>query len=323
MNLRTLLAAPIVVSLLFPLFSGCGGKAPPEKNGLAKSEDKYLGNIVQNEVPSDFTQYWNQMTLENASKWGSVEHTRGTMDWDVVDEAYQYALDHNVTFNQHSFVWGSQQPNWMANLSAEAQAQALEQWMKLFCERFPQTHLVTVVNSPINDPPGYAAGLGGAGDSGWDWVIWSFEKARQHCPLQTLILSEYLVIKDAQVRSDYKSLVDLLKSKNLIDGVGLQALALGQQGVSVEEMTNALTTLSEAGLPIYVTEMYVKNTNLTDQRDTFASLFPVVWEHPNVQGVTLWGYRYQQSFEEADLLLDNNEPSPAMQWLMDYFQARE
>lgn len=31
---------------------------------------KFVGNIIAGSVPSDFGTYWNQVTPENATKWG-------------------------------------------------------------------------------------------------------------------------------------------------------------------------------------------------------------------------------------------------------------
>ena len=43
-------------------------------------------------------------------------------------------------------VWGSQQPSWIGGLSQGEQRAEVEEWIRLFCERYPQTQLIDVVN---------------------------------------------------------------------------------------------------------------------------------------------------------------------------------
>jgi endo-1,4-beta-xylanase len=43
------------------------------------AHNKFVGNIIGSNVPANFATYWNQVTPENATKWQSVESTRGTM----------------------------------------------------------------------------------------------------------------------------------------------------------------------------------------------------------------------------------------------------
>src|SRR5262249_23470714 len=102
--------------------------------------------------------------------------------WTQLDNAYKTAKDNEFIFKQHNFVWGQQQPTWMENANPEEQKEQVEEWIKLYCERYPETDFIDVVNEPLHAVPDYAAALGGTGTTGWDWVIWSFEKARAHCP---------------------------------------------------------------------------------------------------------------------------------------------
>jgi len=316
--------AAVATSALLLGAVACGGKQSAEpKKGLAGQENKFLGNIISNSIPADFDTYWNAVTLENASKWGSVELFRNTMDWTKVDDAYQYALSHQMPFNQHSLLWGAQQPAWINNLNAAAQATEIEDWIRQYCERYPQTHLLTVANEPVNQPPLYAQNLGGDGDSSMDWLIWAYQKARQHCPLQKLIISEYGVIADADLRNQYLDIIDALSSRDLLDGIGIEGVALNRQNINAEQLQAALDQFANRGLPIYITQMYVTNDDLQAQKNTYAELFPIIWEHAAVAGVTLWGYQYRATFEHSDLLIENNLPSPALEWLTTYFDSRK
>lgn len=48
------------------------------------AEPDFLGNIHQSN-DSNFSTYWNQVTPENAGKWGVVENNRNSMSWNNLD----------------------------------------------------------------------------------------------------------------------------------------------------------------------------------------------------------------------------------------------
>lgn len=66
--------------------------------------------------------------------------------------------------------------------------------MQTFCQRYPNVDLIDVVNEPLHTRPAYADDLGGNGTTGWDWVIKSFEYARQYCPNAKLLINDYNIV---------------------------------------------------------------------------------------------------------------------------------
>ena len=48
---------------------------------IATGQPKFLGGVSSPSQALNFTAYWNQVTPENAGKWGSVEGTRDVMNW--------------------------------------------------------------------------------------------------------------------------------------------------------------------------------------------------------------------------------------------------
>ena len=121
--------------------------------------EKFVGNITtRGAVRSDFTRYWNQITPENEGKWGSVEATRDQYNWAPVDRIYEYARANNIPVKAHTFVWGQQSPSWINNLSAAEQRAEIEEWMRDYCTRYPDTAMIDVVNEahPNHAPANYA-----------------------------------------------------------------------------------------------------------------------------------------------------------------------
>jgi endo-1,4-beta-xylanase len=284
---------------------------------IANDKCKFLGNVIEGSVPANFATYWNQVTPENSGKWGSVEATRDDPQWAGLDVAYNYAKNNSFPFKQHTFVWGQQQPSWMSGLSIEEQRAEVEEWIQQFCERYPNTDFIDVVNEPLHAPPGYAQALGGNGTTGWDWVIWAFEKAREYCPNAKLILNDYSIINDNNATNNYLTIVNLLKTRGLIDGIGEQGHFF--ETTPLATLTANLDKLHATKIPIYISEYDVNLLDDTQQKNKYEEQFPAFWEHPGVRGITLWGYRQGAIWREnAYLVRSNNTLRPAMTWLQSY-----
>lgn len=60
---------------------------------IAVNKCKFLGNVIGNSVPTSFDLYWNQVTPENAGKWGEAEAEPDVMNWAPLDAAYDHAMN--------------------------------------------------------------------------------------------------------------------------------------------------------------------------------------------------------------------------------------
>jgi len=144
---------------------------------LSKNPNKFLGNITtSNQIRNDFLQYWNQLTPENETKWGSIEGTRGKFNWTAVDREYKFCKDNNIPFKFHTLVWGSQYPKWMDDLTKEEQLEEITIWFDTLASRYPDLDYIDVVNEAItgHEPAPFKDALGGDGVSGYDWIVKSF-----------------------------------------------------------------------------------------------------------------------------------------------------
>lgn len=284
---------------------------------IANGKCKFLGNIIAASTPTDFKTYWNQVTPENAGKWGTVEATRDVMNWTQLDNAYNTAKNNNLPFRQHTFVWGQQQPAWLSTLTAQEQKEEIEEWIKAFGERYPQTDFIDVVNEPLHAVPTYSEAIGGAGLTGWDWVVWSFEKARQYCPNAKLFLNDYNIVNNNGATTSYLQIINLLKSKNLIDGIGEQGHFM--ESTPIATIKSNLDRLAATSLPVHISEFDIHLADDTQQKNKYEELFPVFWTHASVYGITLWGYREGQIWREsAYLIRANGTDRPAFTWLKNY-----
>jgi endo-1,4-beta-xylanase len=274
-------------------------------------------------VRSDFATYWNQITPENEGKWGSVEPSQGTYNWTALDAIYKYAQSNNVIFKQHNFIWGNQQPNWIGALSASQQQSAVQGWIQAFCSRYPNTKLIDVVNEPPpHTTPSYTNGIGGAGSSGYDWIVNAFKWARAACPNAILILNDYNNIEYSTDNSHFISIVNAIKAAGApIDAIGAQAHdAYKLSTTTVQGFLDKLS--SSTGLPVYITEYDINLADDTQQQTVMQSEFTMFWNDSNVKGITLWGYIVGATWEtNSGLMTSSGTMRPAMSWLVNFLKT--
>ncbi|MBN2812789.1 MAG: endo-1,4-beta-xylanase, partial [Bacteroidales bacterium] len=305
----------------------------PPGTPIAAGQSKFLGSEWDYNQAPNFASYWNQMTPGNAGKWGSVEYTRDVMDWTVLDSTYNVSRRYKMPFKEHTLIWGAQQPSWIGALDSAQQRQEIEEWYAALADRYDSIEYIDVVNEPIHNAPNgmvpwgttvpnvnYAGALGGAGVTGWDWIITAFRLARQYFPDSKLILNEYSVINSLSTTQQYIEIIDLLKAENLIDGIGEQGHAFTTYGVPAATLKSNLDLLAETNIPIYITELDIDGLTDLAQLKEYQRVFPIFWEHPAVEGITLWGYRYGVWRQEqgAYLITADNTERPAMTWLKAY-----
>lgn len=274
---------------------------------------QFVGNITTNgSVRSDFVQYWNQITPENEGKWGSVERSRDVYNWSGQDEAYNYAQANGLPFKAHTFVWGSQFPSWINNLSNQEKAEEIEEWIRDYCARYPNTDIIDVVNEST---PGHAPAAFARDAFGSNWIIRSFELARQYCPNATLVLNDYNVLR--WNTDEFIAMARPAVNAGVVDALGAQAHGL--ESMSLSELRSNLAKIADLGLPIYISEYDVNIANDQDQLATLSEQFQVFYNHPQVVGITLWGYVVGATWRDnTGLIQSNGSFRPAMTWLMDF-----
>lgn len=328
--------------------------AVPGQTQLAKGATKFLGNITTNgAVRSDYLQYWNQITGENESKWSSVEGTRNVMNWAGTDRIAAFAKTNGIPWKFHTLVWGSQYPGepntsglsdadawqkkmtsgWLMQLSKADQLAEITQWYDEAAKRYPDVPMIDVVNeaymSDPNDPTKgkhapvpFREALGGTGTTGFDWIVTSFKMARARWPKAILIYNDYNTLEWGNEITWIKSIIPkLIAAGAPIDAVGFQAHGL--KGTSAATLQTRLDEIAAAiKVPMYITEYDIGDTNDQIQLDNYKAHFPVMWKHPKVAGITLWGYITGATWVQGTgLMSSSNVERPAMTWLRSYVAA--
>jgi len=289
----------------------------PEVPVVSGPPPKFVGNITTgNSVDTNgliYSDYWNQITPENAGKWGSVQRTAASApNYAALDAIYDYTQSKGIIFKEHTFLWGPQQP------TGDITPADVQNWMRGFCSRYPNTRLIDVVNEPPpHTEPSYANAIGGGTNTNWQWIANAFVWAREACPNATLILNDYNNIEFANQTQHFIDIVKAIQAQGApIDAVGAQAHGLNGAN-STGTMIQLLTKLhDDTGLPVYITEYDINQADDATQLARFQEHFGFFLDTEWVRGVTVWGWILGRTWVANSGLIRNGEPRPAMTWLM-------
>lgn len=296
---------------------------------LSSNPDKFLGNITTGNSEMDhdgfiFSDYWNQVTPENATKWQSVEGTRGVYNWGGADNAANYAKKHNFPFKFHTFIWGSQYPGWIKDLSLAERYDAIVKWMDAAKEHYPYLQVMDVANECIqghqDDTSLFKDALGGGGKTGYDWLIKAFEMASERWPDAILVYNDFNVL-----RWDKDKFIDLLRALRdagaPIDAYGCQAHHFTLNDISKSELQSNMNSIqTSVKMPMYITEYDISFADDAQQKTKYQEQIPLFWEADYCAGVTLWGWFLGATWAENTGLIRNRQERAALQWLREYMQ---
>lgn len=299
---------------------------------LSSNPDKFLGNITTDWPGSmdydgfTFSDYWNQVTPENGTKWGTVQGGgQNSFYWGGADPAYNYARQKGFPFKFHTFVWGSQFPDWIRNLPAAERYNAIVKWMDAVKTRYPDLEMIDVVNEAIEGHQGETylvkEALGGGGVTGYDWIVKAFEMAAERWPDAILIYNDFNTFGGST--DQFIDLVKTLRDAGApIDAYGCQSHELG--GWSKEQLAPVMQRIhDELKMPMYITEYDIPDANDGNQNWNYQQHIPLMWEADYCAGVTLWGWFYGKTWTQDGNsgLIRNKQERSALKWLRTYMQT--
>lgn len=135
-------------------------QVPAGQTPIATGKNKFLGSAYSTPQIANFEKYFNQVTPENAGKWGSIEGTQGVYNFTEVDQARAFAKANGFPFRFHVLVWGAQQPTWLKPLSDAQKVEKVKAWFQAVANHYDgssdaraRLEYIEVVNESLNDPP--------------------------------------------------------------------------------------------------------------------------------------------------------------------------
>ncbi len=302
-----------------------GNAAQSSLNDLARRSGRLFGSAVRSDqiaaeagLRRTVAAECGLLTPEIHLKWNSIEHRKGSLWYQPVDDLVALAARTGQKIYGHTLLWEQGTPDWaLRELKARRNWRLVSDHMERVLGRYGAAIDVwDVVNEPI-DTQGGRNGLRRNTFHrvfGPDYVAQALETARHYAPRARLMLNDYSFEYENHVEADrrkaFLKLLGDLKGRGVpLDGVGLQAhLDLGKGAMKRATVAPFMQAIADMGLEIYITELDVKERDYRataetrDMRvaDEVARYLDIALEQPAVRGVTTWGLSDRHSWLKVE-----------------------
>lgn len=303
-------------------------------------------NIRVNELTSEKTSlYTSEFNfLQISAPWNITESQKGNVNFQNAQRALDIALKSKMQTggNVGGIIYKNDYPSWLTNgnLSRDESIQILRDRVNSVISTFKGK-----IDrwSVVNEYPFY--GNYSNGDDvlrrviGEDMIDIAYTTAREANPSAQLIYND--LNNETTDSSNYgrtKATLDRLKTKDLIDGIGIQMHVDGSKPPSREKI---IQTFQNYGLPVYVTEMDVNmkdvvgsdEDKLAKQADIYKSLVGAVLDSGSCKNISFFDsgdkYSWLERKETKGFSLnakptlydDNLKPKPAYYAVLDVLKS--
>ncbi|XP_062210256.1 endo-1,4-beta-xylanase 5-like [Phragmites australis] len=259
-----------------------------------------LGSAMSSEILYNpayqqwFTSRFTVTTFENEMKWYSTEPVQGHEDYSVPDAMLRFAKNHGIAVRGHNIFWDdpSTQMAWVKALSVDQLQRATARRTKSVMSRYAgQVIAWDVVNENLH--------FNFFEDRfGWEASASFYRLAHQMDGSALMSMNEFNTLEQPSDLSVVpgKYLGKLWQIKDFPGNGNAARMAIGLEGhfdvPNIPYIRAALDTMSNANVPIWLTEIDVKPG--PNQADHLEQILREVYAHPAVHGIILWTARHPQ-----------------------------
>jgi len=324
---------PILAFSLISLLISCQGEDPPpqEENTRPTTVAEY--NLVTEGLKDYYDQdtyfaigaaiepasldnpaetallkrHFASITAENVMKWSTLQPTEGNFNFGPADRIVDFARANGMIVFGHTLCWHNQVPAWVFTdggtpASKELVLQRLRTHISAVMTHFQgKVYGWDVVNEAIDDGSATYKNNNWYQACGPDYIFEAFEAARSADPDAKLFYNDYSAT-NATKREKIYNLLSELKTKNLVDGMGLQG-HWNTEAPSDDLISAAFNRYSSLGLELRVSELDVSiYPNNSDPESEYTSdialkqaiaygrFFRLFRQYrDDITGVTTWG----------------------------------
>ena len=243
--------------------------------------NKYLKTLEEN---------FNFAVHENALKWYDCEKSEGKVDYYLADRIWELCHERNIPMRGHCIFWEKEELNlpWVRELGSDQLRAALVRRALSVTGHFKGRISEFDLNNEMINGEFFQRRFGYGIISEMAWL------AKAGNPDAMLYVNDYGIFYDYgfNLQSYIMQIRNLLANGVPIGGIGVQGHSAGlhQPGLSAEHVQDALDRLSVFGLPIKITECLFDMDDENVQASEMRKIFPILFAHPNVEAVLIWGF---------------------------------
>ncbi|MGB0372646.1 MAG: DUF7594 domain-containing protein [Opitutales bacterium] len=320
------------------------------------AESQHLGSLIPKTVPGEEEfgegKLFDGSIVQGNWSWkvGRDPGTPESYRWNDPDYEMAFGTDRNMNLKYQGIWYPSQSRDWHTAevIYEELEKYTLAVFERYYVDRGQNIDILRVINeigADINRRPEIEVGLldgyhpvdnpNPVNVTGYDWLINLFKMVREigdeYDPDVELFINDYGLLGGATIKPN--KLIDIIQIVNgaapegttYINAIGCQAHGL--EGKSGDTIKAGLDRFADSlpGVNIYITEYDVNVASDSAQLANYMAQFPVMWEHPQVTSVALWGFEegYMWSVKpQAYLVRADGTDRPAMTWLRAYMNSK-
>jgi endo-1,4-beta-xylanase len=249
--------------------------------------------------------------------WSYSEAERNQFDLTSLKYYGNFARKNHMTTQAGMLVWAADLPNWVkhSNFNRDELIAVLRHHISKIISPFKGKVKEWVVVNESYLPP-YRTDDIFHKIIGQEYIEIAFQAARESDPDAVLIYNDYdNHTSNGTTTKLSHQIVDMLHSKGLIDGVGLQ-MHLFQYETTPPDKQDVISTMKSYGIPIYVTEFDVNLKNISGtleqryefQAGVYRDMLEATLESGACKGFTVFGTQDNLSAWETIQSLDGYSP---------------
>lgn len=270
-------------------------------NGTAELADReqYLTILTEN---------FNCAVIENAFKWHQSEPRQNEFNWTTVDAMLDFCDAHEMPLRGHCLFWAAEKyvPKWVKEISDEQLRTAIENRIRVSCERYRDRIGDYDVNNEMVDHNYFAQRLG------HEIRDDMFRMAHEVDRKATLYVNDYSILDGSHLDAFEKQIRGFLQRGVPVGGIGCQGHFLSPRFPTYERIMESLDRLARFGLPIKITEFDRKVDDEDEQAGDLDAFFRMCFSHPSVKAILQWGFREGAHWKpKAALWRKDFSPKPA------------
>ena len=324
------LAGPIPLMIAEKGEKGWGWNEPINRY-YADANNISFGTLVKGALLNNpkytkvFGNQFNTALIAWATDWMILEKTKGVLDFSYADRYINFAQRNKMQIVAQALIYGGAIPDWLKNgkFTTQEYLEMMQTHIKTVMDRYRGKIPVWVVVNEAHWDATYDFWKSKVGDN---YIEIAFQTAREADPSAQLIYSDFFNETPSLPKTKFnQQIVTSLKSKGLIDGIGLHMRINAAKPPKKEDL---VTTMRSYGVPVYITELDVDLSDVhgTNQERYLlqASIYKTIMEAALESGVCksfiVFGIGDQYSWLETDLKKpnadatmydDNLDPKPA------------
>lgn len=301
--------------------------------GCAISSNVFNGNTRMSESDKSmfkekFLENFNSAVTENAVKWGSMERTRGEIDYQTADNILDWTEANKLPCRGHNLYWGIDKfvQGWVKDLDEKELRKAVKKRGIETAEHYKGRFVEYDLNNEMIHGNYYAEILGeGITREMATWVLEGDENAK-------LWLNDYDILTGERLADYLEQIRTLLEEGVPLAGIGVQGHLHGET-FSRGSLKASLDSLGQFGLPLRITEFnmpgqrseYYKDRSLklseeeeVQKAKEIADYYRICFAHPAVEGILMWGFWEGANWIKVSSLYYRDwSPTPALRSYQD------